>query len=505
MLPSARGRRWFNPRNVAACEVMARLAEVARAPQVLDWRKRIVELAPTVENKLHLASAALRNQPAPFALASQTLDEISATASNRPAYHVIRAEMALKLRHPAQAEAAFSEALRLEPANPMHQLNLAVLRLQSTNAQLAASARAALESLRSSTNLSAIALRWLVADRVSRGDFVQAGKYSSALLAEPGVVLDDRLQHLSILKETSKSEFAAQLQSVQQGSATNPPAVYGVTAWMITHGLAPQALQWITNLPPKIKAEQPVPMAAVDCLVAVADWPALEIFLQEAQWEDIDFLRLAFLSRAASEQKQTLAAESHWRGAVRKAGDRLGPLNALYTMASSWGKTEAREDLLWQITQRFPKERWAFRELDRQYSAEGNTRGLNKLYAALMSVEPENTVVKNNFAATCLLLHQNLPRAHQAAREIYTQRPADPVVSSTYAYSLHIQGRSKEALDILQKIKQEDLEQPGIALYYGAILAANGETNRAGQYLARASKGAMLPEEKALIQDFHAN
>jgi hypothetical protein len=40
-----------------------------------------------------------------------------------------------------------------------------------------------------------------------------------------------------------------------------------------------------------------------------------------------------------------------------------------------------------------------------------------------------------------------------------------------------------------------------VALYYGLLLVANGETNKAGRYLAIAQKSSLLPEEKALAAE----
>ena len=134
------------------------------------------------------------------------------------------------------------------------------------------------------------------------------------------------------------------------------------------------------DCPAKVRAEQPVPLALVDCYLAKMDWAGLENFLEAQKWGDLEFFRSAFLSRAAAEQNQKLAAEGRWRSAVREAGDRLGPLNALLVMAANWGRQQAREDVLWLIAKRFPGQHWALRELERSYLAEGNTRELNKLY-----------------------------------------------------------------------------------------------------------------------------
>jgi hypothetical protein len=40
-----------------------------------------------------------------------------------------------------------------------------------------------------------------------------------------------------------------------------------------------------------------------------------------------------------------------------------------------------------------------------------------------------------------------------------------------------------------------------VALYYGVLLSAAGDTNKAGKYLGIAQKASLLPEEKALVTE----
>jgi predicted Zn-dependent protease len=491
----------MNALNLEACEIMADLAERSRSPYVLDWRRRIVEVAPTVPNKLMLAASALRVQSPPYPLAAQTLDELKDSAAGVASYHAVAAELALRLKKPGEAIAQFEQASRLEPTNELHRLNLAVLQLQSTNASAASAARATLEGLRASTNVGVVALRWLVAESLDRNDLASAERFSRQLLVDAHSAPDDRLQRLTILQRSSSPELKTYLADVQKTSLTNAAEVYGVSTWMIGHGLVSDALVWLTNCPAKLRAEQPVPLALVDCYLAGKDWQDLENYLQEQKWGDLDFLRSAFLSRCAGELNHKLAADTRWRTAMREAGDRLGPLTALMTMATTWGRDQAKEDLLWQITQRFPKERWTLRELERIYLVAGNTRGLNKVYSTMTTYAGDNFVAQNNLAATSLLLKLNLPKAHTLAKEVFTQHPKEAVVASTYAYSLHLQGRTKEALVILQQLSPEALETPPVALYYGVLLSASGETNKAGKYLGIARKGDLLPEEKVLVAE----
>ncbi len=487
-----------NPRDLEASRIMADLAEKAHSPAVLDWRRRIADAAPTIENKLMLASSALRVQGPPYPLAAQILDELKDSAANVAAYHVVCAELALRLKKLDEAVAQFTQASRIEPTNELNQLNLAVLQLQSTNPATASAAQATLQRLRASTNVGAVALRWLVAENIRRHDLPAAEQFSRQLLSDPRSGPDDRLQHLTILRQSGNPEFSAYLSELQKTALTNATEVYGVSAWMISHGLASQALTWLTNCPASARTEQPAPLALVDCYLATKDWTGLGTYLSSQKWGDLEFLRLAFLSRAAEQQDQKLTADIQWRTAVREADDRLGPLTSLISMAAKWGRQTARDDLLWQVARRFPKEHWALRELERLYLAAGNTYGLNRVYSAMVSYAPKSFVVQNNLAATSLLLGVNSPKAHELAKEVFAQHPKEPIVTSTYAYSLYLQGRTKDGLAALEKLKPKALEIPSVALYYGLLLSDTGQTNQALKYLDIARKSPLLPEEKTL-------
>jgi len=498
---AARRALQVNPQNLDASQIMVELAERTRSPYLLDWRRRIAETVPTTQNKLMLASTALRLQAPPYPLATQILGELKDSATNVAAYHAVAAELALRLKKPAEAIAQFQEASRLEPANELHHLNLAVLELRSTNVSVAAAAHAILERLSTSTNVGAVALRWLVADSLERGDLSAAGRLSRKLLTDPHSALDDRLQHLTILKRAQDAGFKDYLAMLQSRALTNAAQVYAVSAWMIANGFADEALDWLKSCPAEVRAEQPAPLALVDCYLTRKDWSGLETSLQEQKWDDLEFLRFAFLSRAAAELNQKWGVEGHWRMAVQAANDRLGPLLALLNLAAAWERNQAREELLWLIAQRFPQERWTLSELERLYLAAGKTRGLNRVYAAMKGYTPRSFVAENNLAATSLLLKINLPRTYELAREAYQQHPEEAIVASTYAFSLHLQGRTREGLAVLQKLKPDALETPSVALYYGLLLSAAGHTNQAAKYLSLARQSKLLPEEQALAAE----
>jgi predicted Zn-dependent protease len=496
---SAREALIINSNNLEACALMADLSDRSRSPQVLEWRRRVAELAPTLQNRLMYASAGLRFQSKPYSIAAQTLEDLAGSAQSSPMYHAVAADLAMRLGHTSDAAAQFDAAAHLDPTNQLYPMNLSVLQLQSTNDRVASAARERLASMGGDPEFGVVALRWLVEDCLRRNDLAGADRYSRQLLPNSNAELADRLDRLNILQQTKNPEFNGYLRSLQSDAITNASATYTIASWMLGHDLAEDTQRWLTNCPARLRAEQPVPLALVDCYVARKDWLGLDTFLVGQQWHDLDFLRFAYLSRASEELQQEMAAEARWRSAVRATDNQLGSLTTLLNMARNWRRLQAEEDLLLQIGQYYRRERWASRDLERLYLATGDTAGLNKVYAMRAESDSTNYVAQNNLAATSLLLRTNLPHAFDLARQLYQSRPEDSVIATTYAYSLLLQNRARDGVEALEKLKPETLDQPPVALYYGVLLSAAGRADAAKKYLQLAQTVRILPEEKALV------
>src|SRR5471030_2749932 len=141
-----------NPRNLEATRMMAGLTEAARSPAALVWRQRVLELNPkSYEDRLLLAQAAIIFQD--YALATNTLAGTSDADKKTAVYHNIAGTAALTGGQPDEAEAHFIESIRINPSNPIPQVNLAVVRLHRTNALDMAEARISLQRvIMTSTN-----------------------------------------------------------------------------------------------------------------------------------------------------------------------------------------------------------------------------------------------------------------------------------------------------------------------------------------------------------------
>lgn len=489
----------INPTNIEACILMAQLAESVRAPQALDWRQHIVELSPTLEHKLAFVQAALVLES--LSIADQALRDLAPLGENSAEYHALAAQLALKLNHLDQAEFHFAVAEHLQLTNPLHRLNLSVIQLLSTNESAAESARATLGALTEDTNLGPVVLRSLVADALKRKQFTNADTFCTSLLAKPQATFSDHLQRLTILHEAQWREFEPALRALQSNVITNALTTWSLATWMNRNGLATRTLEWLTNCSVQFQTNAPVPFALADAYLECRDWTALEDFLRPQVWPELEFARLALLARAAAAQKNRVAAEGYWRLAIRQAGSRLGPLTTLLGLATSWDLPETRENLLARIVEKFPYEHWAYRELVPLYINQGNTRAVNRLSGLLASTDPQDIEARNNFAGTCLLLKINLEQAHRLAKENLARRGEDPVLVATYAYSLHLQGRTGEGVAALEKLTSEKLRDPNTALYYGVLLSATHQVSKAKSVLALVEPAALLPEERQLLSE----
>jgi hypothetical protein len=175
-------------------------------------------------------------------------------------------------------------------------------------------------------------------------------------------------------------------------------------------------------------------------------------------------------------------------------------LNSLLRMARTWGWNSEEERLAWHIVNRYPQEKFLLARLNEIYTSARDTRGLQKVYSALLRYDNADYVTRNNFATLSLLAGTETNRAHQIARENYLQRPHDSTIISTYAYSLYLLGETDKGLSAFESLPQAELEKPAVAGYYGLLLSNSGSHERAKRFLQIAEKAPLLlAEEKQLL------
>jgi Flp pilus assembly protein TadD len=488
-----------NPQNVEACRLMAQISEAGRSPVALLWRSRVVELNPhSLEDRLALAQSAMMFRD--YMVATNALEGVDAAGRKTAAYQNVAGAVAAAANQRAEAEAHFFEAARLEPTNPVPQLNLAVVRLYSTNEPARAEARTTLARISSSSPaLRCQALRELVGDALRSKQTNAALALSMDLVEQTNSAFSDRLLRLDVLKGGQNAEFKPALAAFQREAGTNTAKIYELSMWQMTRIGPAETLAWLQGLPKNTQTNQPVALLTAECYTLLQDWRGLQNSLKQQDWSELEFVRHAFQTRALRGQDLSGAAKAEWDLALKTANGQKGSLIMLLRLAAQWNWQSESEDLLWTIVNQYPGEKWAFGALNQALFTDGRTRSLMMLYSQELKRSPSDLAMKNNLAMTALLLDAQELKPHEIAREVYQKAPTNAACVSTYAFSLHVQKKDAEALKVIEQLKPQELQNPSIAGYYGLILKATGNVAKAKTCLELASKGTLLPEERKLF------
>jgi predicted Zn-dependent protease len=512
-----------DPNNLDATRVMAQLTDAARLPSALLWRSRVVELNPhSLDDKLALAQTALAMRD--YASASNALERVDTEDKKTSAYHNTAGAVAIAANQLAEAEAHFLEASRLDPQNPAPQLNLAISRLHGTNTLDMAEARIMLQRLASNPTNAAMrsqAVRELIVDAMGHKQEDSALALSRQLMQETNSAFTDRILRLEVLLATKNADFKPELANFQREAAAEPSKIYELANWEMAKTSPGDAVAWLRGLPMSTQTNQPATLLVAECYAASKDWRGLHAWLEKQRWGELEFIRHAFMSRALRGQDLTDTAKTEWGEALNSASGQkrsllmlLGlssnPLNVgltsekqsrvmLLRLAAQWNWVNETEDLLRTIVDRYPEEKWAVESLSRALFVSGQSRSLMLLFSQELKRNPSDLAAKNNLAMVALLLNAKEFKPNELARQVYQQSPTNSSFAGTYAYSLYAQGKSAEALKVMQQIKPQDLERPSLAGYYGIILKAAGDGAGARPYLEKATKARLLPEEQKLF------
>lgn len=491
-----------NERNEAACRVFADLNERQGLSDAVQWRRKVVDSAPTISNRLDLAAAAVKFEPPPSPTARRVLNELGATATNLAQYHVVAAQFEARNGNSSVAQAHYLAAAAQDADNGEVMLALAMLRLQMRSATNIEAAESALVALAEQPEMSVRALRPLVALTANRGNYDAALEYSERVLANEASTFEDRVVHVDVLLRRRDPRGPAALRTLQEQVSANPHYVNQLASWMTGNGRAREALAWMAQLPPAIRRSDAVLVACADAYVADVDWTGLEKFLQTERpnWGTIEYVRQAFLARAYRGQGDSRSFKENFGRAKELAAGMYLRLGQFTDMISRWGWNNEVEGLWWELFNGYPNEARAPALLLASYFERGDTDGLRRVYEQQFSRQTNDIPLMNNLAMVLLLRQHDLPRAHKLAEAAHKRMPESAANTSTYAYSLACQGRAAEGRKLLESLGPDTLKVPSIAAYYAIICEAAGDHQTARRQLDYARQASLLPEESELIR-----
>ena len=487
----------LNPSDVDLNRKMAIRLEAMRSRQAIEFRRKVVELQPdSVEDHLALANTAIRMGDA--ATAKEALANVPDEGKNTTAWHETAMKLAVKTRQLGVAEAELAKAVQLDPENELNQLNLAILRLSSLETNVRNGARKNLEGFSQKKEFQRAASKALLTESIREKVWPRALVFAQRLRSAPGATLADALPYLALLRDLKRVETGWLLAQLKIECSADPTRAADLMSWMNRNGMAQQSLEWSQQLPGDLILKPPMPVAIAEAYDALGQWIMVKTMAEGSDWGQFDYRRMALLSRALREEGSEAESRIQWILATEAAGKSTQMLLDLNRLATGWKWEGESVELLWLLA-RGPNPLPAIQLLNKLLTEKGDTRQLKDVAARTLEVLPNNLAARNNLAYYCFLLKSDLERGHALAHEIYGEAPNDPGVISTYSFGLHLEGKAEEARKLLSSLDPKVLEQPSQALCYGVVLAATGANEEARKYFDIASRGNLLPEEKALI------
>ena len=495
---NARRALQLNPESAEAVRMLAEIAEKAGDGSELNWRRRVVELQPgSVDDALALVRCALRAND--LGTAQKTLNDIRDAAQQNPAYHAALGRLAEMRNTPAEAESHWAKAADLAPDDTGYKLQLAMLQLRSADEAKRNGAQIALEQLRSDEKRRAAATRALIVDGASRrGDPQRLRGLAAELQNYPDAAFSDRLLYLEILRQLKDPEYAEYRSKLENSATEKPGDLSSLIGWM-SNSNPREAIEFTSRLAPETLGKWPVPLSVADAYAKAQDWDGLDTAVSTGNWAAFEFLRHAFRARALRGLQQQTAGDQEWARAQKAAGENPQALLMLARTVSQWDWQNETLELLWTLSKTHETRLEALQLLYQHYARTGDTGGVYRVLLRSAEIAPDNLTMQNNLAQVSLLLDADADRARKIAADLVKKEPANAAYVSTYAFSLYGRGETGPALQAMETLTPEQLQTPAIAAYYGIILAAAGQKEKAREYLQRGTQAFLLPEEKALV------
>src|SRR5947208_5870916 len=489
--------------SLPAFYILAEATEKQNSEQTVSWRAQVARLQPdNIDSQLNLASAALRFSQ--IDLARKTSARVAPRAQDLATCHIVAGWLARAEGNLAEQEQQFAIAVQKDPKNDLYKFNLAALQIRSQDSEKSAQARDNLERLTQVPEFHTGALRALLNDAVDRSDLQTADRFAQQLQMSPEVSFGDYLLCLNFYRKLDTRKFDALLEKVKPVAARNSSDLGLLMDWMNENGLASEVVKWMDKLPDSTTAKPPAAIAIAAAFAEQKNWSRLRRWTRSGSWGEEDYFRLAYQGFAARQSRQSSADaefDTLWRAALHAAADQPDREVKLARLASKWNLPIESEELWTKLSRIPPSRREALDALYKLYRTSNDVKKLYDVLQRLHDASPNETGITVNLARLGLNIDQNTKQAQELAKKAFDRAPGDVSCAITYAFSLYVQGRTSEGLEVLRKFPPEALHESHAAVYAAVILLDLNQTDGAKEYIQVAKHGPIYAEEKRLLED----
>ena len=328
----------------------------------------------------------------------------------------------------------------------------------------------------------------------------QAEKAKAYLeLGGKGPLLDAEKALLAMAKLAPSVDTVSVLKELNAAFKSKPEDLSKLVAKLGAKELAPVVSAWALGLERGFVAKPPVCTAIAEAHAKAGEWVRLKEMTESENWEQLDFLRRAFLSRALGRLDAVDGAADAWRSAISAAEKSPDKLETLAKSAMEWGWSDKAEEALWKLVARDGCPRWTYGLL-MDYSRKRKIAGRSGVATKQHNAADSHLARTRQSAIIAALLARGTDAdVRKLAEALYNENRKNPSVAAIEALSMTLDGRTNAALTMMGTFQVDELREPGAAFSHGIFLAVAKESALAREFLEIAATAKLSPDEKSLL------
>lgn len=483
-----------DPTNLRAVLLLAEAATRQGRRDAVYWRSRAVELDPDDSAKL-LAWAKTAEEFNDLSTAVIALGRIPESARDTMAYAETAAEIAEAQGDPDLAARHLDAALSMAPGSPEAELRLAAAQLRARSESVRSQGRGTLDRLKRDARWRRDALLALAREAIASSRAAEALDETRELFAWGHHGWQEQLLRAEALLQHAPAEFPEHLLAMQTVATAARDSLdrdalgpVRLIEWMGRHQLANEALEWVKTLPNETSRTRPRTLAIARLHAQAGNWLGLRAWTKNPSWADDEPLRLAYqalaLHRGPPELRTPGSTESLWNQALKFAARDPARLERIANWTTEWNLPNFAETSWWALANSADDPAPALDQLARIYRQLTDIHGRFRVAQRQLETHPFDRLAAAETAYLGLLLDATEPDPHQLAAQLRRQPPLPVEGVLACAFSLWRRDRVREAVALFEVLPIPTREDPSVAWFYGTILAAAGDTTKAGRYLA---------------------
>lgn len=489
----------YNKTNIEAWKLAVEITEKQGVQDVVFYQLQLANVQPTFENRLKALQVAVKYND--FRDADSIISKVGEEGSKSAEFLELASTVSRRMGNATRAKYYLMSLVSLQPSNNKARFDLAQLRLMEGVAENKPSIRADIRNLASDPEIRPRALALLLTDSLQAQNSTEALELADQLAALPDTPPPSRVLVIDAYRRYAPTRFKTYLAQTEQDFASDAMKVIILTNYLISNEMAADTRAWIDSLDEKVKSNEGVQVSYAYALMMTKDLDGMEAYLRNCKWQENEFARYALLAYRYRLAGRDREFADTWKLAVIEVGNNPRRLQTLTAQVTAWGWQDQKFELLWKRFMLEPSNQSLRNQLVAWEQSHGNTAGLNRLFARITEIDPNDLDSKNNYAYTSILLGINTERANQAALEVYRAKPNNHYYATTEALALYRQRKYAEALEIMQNMGVQAMTQPARAMLHAAILIANGRYDEGSNMMMGLNPSTLLPEERALFNE----